>query len=268
MRALSGATTVGRVLMGLDRSGASGTLYVRGEGRSAILWLDSSQVVGANVDRRVAISDRQLLESVSQMCGWEGLVLRLLRSPAGWTWPRLDNPLSARILALRTMRAAVDGASSATVRAELGASTYHLTRIGEGLSGEAELSAEEAAAALWLRRGVAAEEMSALPGCGYGTHRFVLVLKLLGAAAPKAGGSYPLLLRKRIEVRRQAPAHALLDLPAGAGGRDARLALRKLVRDLHPDRFGDGVAPALRRASGEIMTALVNAEARIASGRL
>jgi hypothetical protein len=42
--------------------------------------------------------------------------------------------------------------------------------------------------------------------------------------------------------------------------------LRKLVRDLHPDRFGDSVPPALKRASGEIVTALVDAEARIAAG--
>jgi len=76
-----------------------------------------------------------------------------------------------------------------------------------------------------------------------------------------------LLLRKRRELRSRASAHALLDLPEGAGGRDARVALRKLVCDLHPDRFGDGTPPALRRASGEITTALVNAEAQIATGR-
>jgi len=92
------------------------------------------------------------------------------------------------------------------------------------------------------------------------------MLKLLGGAAPRAGGSYPLLLRKRREVRSQASARTLLDLPEGAGERDARRALRKLVRDLHPDRFGDSAPPALRRASGEIVTALVAAEARIASG--
>jgi hypothetical protein len=37
------------------------------------------------------------------------------------------------------------------------------------------------------------------------------------------------------------------------------------VRDIHPDRFGDGAPLALRRASGEIVSALVDAEARIAS---
>ncbi len=267
MRALPSATTVCRVLIGLDRAGASGTLHVRGEGRRATISLDSSQVVAANVDRRVATSQRQVFENVWQICAWEGLVLRLVQSPATATWWKLHDPIPARTLALQTMRAAVKGVDVANVRAELGDAVYHLTEAGEALFVGAELRPEETAVLFWLRRGVPAEEVLALPGCGLRGYRFLWMLKLLRAASPKGGGSYPLLLRKRREVRRDASAHALLDLPEGAGGRDARLALRKLVRDLHPDRFGDRAPPALRRASGEIMTALVNAEARIASGR-
>ncbi len=267
MLALPSATTVCRVLLGLDRAGATGTLHVCGEGRSATISLDAGQVVGANVDRRVATSHRQVFENVLQMCAWDGLVLRLVQSPAAATWWKLRDPIPARLLALQTMRAAVKGVDAASVRAELGHVVYHLTEVGEALFQGAELRPEETAISFWLRRGVPAEEVEALPGCGLRGYRFLWMLKLLRAAAPKAGGSYPLLLRKRREVRGQASAHALLDLPKGAGGRDARLALRKLVRDLHPDRFGDHAAPALRRASGEIVTALVDAEARIASGR-
>ncbi len=267
MRALPSATTMCRVLIGLDRAGASGTLHIRAEGRRATLSLEASQVVGANVDRRVATSHRQVFENVVQMCDWQGLVLRLVQSPAPATWWKLSEPIPARTLALHTMRAAVKGADMASVRADLGDSLYHLTEAGEALFHGAELRPEETAVLFWLRRGVPAEELSTLPGCGLAGYRFLWMLKLLGAASPKPGGSYPLLLRKRRELRRQASAHALLDLPEGAGGRDARLALRKLVRDLHPDRFGDRAPPALRRASGEIVTALVNAEARITSGR-
>jgi hypothetical protein len=266
MRALPSATTVCRVLIGLDRAGATGTLHVRGEGRRATILLDSGQVLGANVDRRVATSHRQVFENVLQLCEWEGLVLRLVQSPATATCWNLPDPISARTLALQTMRAAVNGVTSADVRAGLGDAEYHLTEAGEALLHGAELRPEETAVLFWLRRGVPAEEVSALPGCGLRGYRFLWMLKLLRAASTKSGGSYPLLLRKRREMRRQASAHTLLDLPEGAGGRAARLALRKLVRDLHPDRFGDGTPPALRRASGEIVTALVNAEARIASG--
>jgi hypothetical protein len=265
MRALSGATTLGRVLIGLDRAGASGTLHLRGAGRQATISLEASQVVGANVDRRVATSHAQLLGSLLQLCEWEGLVLRLVQEASAATWWKLGEPIGARFLALNLVRATVKDTDAATLRAELGNAVYHLTEAGEALIQAAELMPEETTVSLWLRRGVPAQEIPMLPGCGLPGHRFVWALKLLRAAAPRAGGAYPLLLRKRRELRQHASAHALLDLPEGAGGRDARVALRKLVRDLHPDRFGDGAPPALRQASGEIVTALVDAEARIAS---
>ncbi|MBW1875454.1 MAG: hypothetical protein JRG67_08800 [Deltaproteobacteria bacterium] len=267
MRALPSATTVCRVLIGLDRAGASGTLHVHGEGRRATISLESSQIVGANIDRRVATSHRHVFENVLQMCTWEGLILRLVQAPAAATWWKLAEPVPARTVALQTMRAAVKGVDTASVRSGLGNTTYHLTEAGESLFRGTELRPEETAVLFWLRRGVPAEDLLTLPGCGLAGYRFVWMLKLLGAASPKAGGSYPLLLRKRRQMRKQVSAHALLDLPEGAGGRDARIALRKLVRDLHPDRFGERAPPALRRASGEIVTALVDAEARIASGR-
>jgi hypothetical protein len=267
MPALPSATTVCRVLIGLDRSGASGTLYVDGEGHRATLLLESGQVVGANVDRRVPTSQRQLLENLLQMCAWQGLVLRLVQSPIATTCWKLRNPIPGRTLALQTMRVAAKGADTARARSDLADAVYHLTEAGEALFRGAELRPEETAVLFWLRRGVPAEELATLPGCGLRGYRFLWMLKLLGAASPKGGGSYPLMLRKRRELRRQASAHALLDLPEGAGGRDARLALRKLVRDLHPDRFGERAPLALRRASGEIVTALVDAEARIAAGR-
>ena len=267
MHALPSATTVCRVLIGLDRARAGGTLHVHGEGRQATISLESGQVVGANVDRRVATSHRHVFENVLQMCGWDGLVLRLVQAPTAATWWKLAEPVPARAVALQSMRAAVKRMDTAPARAELGHAVYHLTEAGESLFLGAELRPEETAVLFGLRRGVTAEELSTLPGCGLAGYRFLWMLKLLGAASPKAGGSYPLLLRKRRQLRQQVSAHALLDLPEGAGGRDARVALRKLVKDLHPDRFGDRVPPALRHASGEIVIALVDAEARIASGR-
>lgn len=265
MRALPSATTVCRVLIGLDRTSATGTLHVHGEGRRAAISLESGQLVGANIDRRVPSSHRQVFEQVLGMCKWNGLVLRLVQSAPGPAWWELRQPIPARVLALQTMRRAVQNVDTASVRAELGQAAYHLSEAGEALIHGAELRSEETFVLFWLRRGVLAEELSALPGCGLAGYRFLWMLKLLGAASPKPGGSYPLLLRKRRELRKQATAHALLDLPEGADGRDARVALRKLVRDVHPDRFGDGTPPALRRASGEVTSALVNAEALIAS---
>ncbi|KPK16955.1 MAG: hypothetical protein AMJ62_03470 [Myxococcales bacterium SG8_38] len=266
MHALPSAITVCRVLLGLDRAGANGTLYVQGEGRSATLSLETGRIVAANVDRRVATSTEQVFDRVRQLCEWDGLVLELAQGVTAASWWKLAEPLPARWLALDTMRAAVRLADLRSAQADLAAALYQLTPTGERLLHGACLRPEEAALLPWLRCGIRAADIQALPGCGPSGYRFLWLLKLLRAAAPKAGGSsYPLLLRKRRQMRRHASPHALLDLPEGANGREARLALRKLVRDLHPDRYGDGAPIELRRASGEIVTALVEAEATIAT---
>ncbi len=267
MRALPSATTVCRVLVGLDRGAASGTLRVRGVAREGLLSLREGCVVGANIDRRVATAPTHVRESLYRMCTWDQVALDLVQEVDGRASCRLAEFIPARELALQTMRRAVKTMQASSIRAELRGGTYRLTSAGEELLDGLVLQPEEESVSVWLRRGIRAEDIVMLPGCGLPGYRFLCALKLLGAAAPRHGGSYPLLLRKRQQVRRQASAYVLLDLPEGARGRDARRALRKLVKDLHPDRFGEETPPALLRASGEIVTALVDAEARIASNR-
>lgn len=267
MRALPSATTLCRVLVGLDRACARGRLHVAARGRSSTMSVDAGNLLAARIDRRVSTSHRQALEQLVEVCGWDGIVLRFAPTNAPPHGTALLDPLAVKTFGLSAMRLAIKGVPSASVRAQLGTEEYRLSEAGEALVSGVELRPEEAEVVVRLRRGVLTEEILALPGAGLAGCRFLWMLKLLGGAAPRATGSYPLLLRKRRELRRQASAHALLDLPEGAGSRDARVALRKLVRDIHPDRFGAGTPPALRRASGEIVTALVCAEARIASGQ-
>lgn len=265
MRSLPSATMVCRILIGLGRARVSGALGADGEGRQATFWLEAGEVVAAQVDRRIATSQHRLVEQLLHVCRWQGLSLRWLPEPTHAAWWNLAKPLGARLLAIDAMRVALGSADAIEVHIEMAGAIYQLTAQGESLLQGASLRPQEEAVRPWLRRGVRAEEIARLPGCGLESCRFVRLLELVGAAARKAGGSsYPLLLRKRRELRRQAPAHTLLDLPEGAGGREARLALRKLVCELHPDRFGEGAPPALRRASGEIVAALVQAEASIA----
>lgn len=256
-----------RVLLGLDRAATSGTLLLDGEGRCARIAIEAGMVAGANVDRRVPSSSRQLLEALIGASCWNELSLRFVDEATTASWWRLAEPVAARALALECMRVLSQGIDSAVMRAELGPESYHLSEAGEALLKRAELRPDETAVLVRLRRGVAAEELMTIPGCGLAGIRFLFVLKRLRVAVPRGGGSYPLLLRKRRELRRQASARVLLDLPEGANDGEARKALRKLVRDLHPDRFGDRVPQALRRASGEIVTALVDAEAAIAASR-
>jgi hypothetical protein len=257
------ATMVCRVLLGLDRAEATGTLFLRGDGRSATLAFEDGAVTGANVDRRVASSPRQLLEGLVSVFGWTDVVLRFTDAPQTTTWWKLGEPIRARTLSLECMRAAVRDVDSATVRAELGSGVHRLTEAGQDLLCGAELRPEETAVVFWLRRGLEAEDVPLLPGCGLRGYRFLWMLKLLRGAATRSSGSYPLLLRKRRELRNQASARALLDLPEGAAEGDSRRALRRLVRDLHPDRFGDDVPGPVRRASAEIVTALVEAESKL-----
>jgi hypothetical protein len=256
-----------RVLLGLDRAEATGTLVLRGEGKMAALSLVGGRVTGANLDRRVSSSARQLLQGLSAACAWPGLSLRFVDAPSTITWWKLDSPVAARTLSLESMRAAARSLDTTAIRSELRRGAYRLTESGQHLLRGAELRPEETAMAFWLRRGVEAEDVLTLPGCGLRGYRFLWILKQLRAAATRGTGSYPLLLRKRRELRNRAPAHALLDLPSDAQSGDARRALRKLVRDLHPDRFGDDVPAPLRRASAEIVTALVDAESKVGAER-
>lgn len=75
--------------------------------------------------------------------------------------------------------------------------------------------------------------------------------------------SYSLLLRKRNQIRKEAGPHALLDIPLGAPPRQARRALWRLAGKLHPDRFGPNAPSFLVHASGEVMGALIRAEAQL-----
>jgi hypothetical protein len=265
MHALPGAATLCRVLVGLDRAGASGALHLRASGRGAIITLHEGHMVGASIDRLVVGSTQQLIACMWKACHWDDVAFRFDREAGLAEHWMLDEHVRACAPALSIMRAAAARVNPERIRVELGDALFRLTEAGEALVDRADLGPAEQTAVLWLRRGVLPEDIAGLPGCGLRGYRFVWVLKMLGAAAPKRGGSCPLLLRKRMELRRRSTDYALLDLPEDADSREARAALRRLVRHLHPDRFGEGVTPALRRASGEIVTALVDAEARIAS---
>lgn len=240
---------------------------MRTPSRLASLSFRDGEVVGANVDRRVSTCKRQLLHGVVDACTWDELTLRLAPEAMTPSWWRLRSAVGGRELALEVMRTASRDTEPETVRTALGDATYHLTDAGEHLLRGAELRPDEVAVVHWLRRGATTQGLLTKAGCGPRGARFAWVLSLLRAAAPRRGGSFPLLLRKRRELRADASPRSLLDLPDEASNDEARRALRKLVRELHPDRFGASAPPPVRRASGEIVTALVRAEASVSRQR-
>jgi hypothetical protein len=91
----------------------------------------------------------------------------------------------------------------------------------------------------------------------------IVILEALGglvSRVPKERGRYGLLVRKRRQIRDGEGPYRLLELREGASSDDARKALRRLASQLHPDALGPSAPDALRRASTEVMSALVEAE--------
>ncbi|MGB5810496.1 MAG: J domain-containing protein [Polyangiales bacterium] len=264
MDALPSATTVARVLLRLGRMHASGSLMLQAGSHRARLTLDAGQVTGATFQGELSETAADTVAGVYRLSRHRALVLRF-HTPESCDSPSLEQSIDARALAIQMTRVAVRALGVADVRRELGSGHYRLSSSDDAILEALAITSEERALASWLVRGVHADDVLNLPGCGLRAYRFLCVLKLVGVALPRGGGSYPLMLRKRRQVRDAATPHALLDLPEGAGGDDARRALRKLVGELHPDRFGEESSPGLRRASGEVVSALVAAHQRIAT---
>lgn len=142
-----------------------------------------------------------------------------------------------------------------------------LTSFGRDLLRGAPLRPEEAAVAALLEVNATMDTIASAVHGHARAMRFASVLRRIGAAEPtSASGSYSLLLRKRQELRRSTDARTLLGIAPGSTKQEARRALRRLARDLHPDRFSQAEAGA-RELSAEVLKALVRAEAEIASDR-
>ncbi|MEM6961335.1 MAG: J domain-containing protein [Myxococcota bacterium] len=96
--------------------------------------------------------------------------------------------------------------------------------------------------------------------------RFVYALRLLRITIPgsRKGDAYPLLLKKRRQVRDKANWRELLDLPEQASALEAKRSLRRLVSKLHPDKLDRAGAPKL--VASEVVAALVHAAAESEAG--
>ena len=212
---------------------------------------------------------RRLLERrVARLFEWQGAELAFRGGLADVGAAHVAEPVSTADVVMGAMRAAVGSTSVVEARRRLGDGVLVLSRLGEALLGEATLWPEEAAMLPLLRAGA---PISALLATAGGTRRAILglhALRLLGATQPPGSErqAYGVLLRKHRQLRHAVNADALdlLELPRGARPDEARRALRRLAQLVHPDRFGEHEPPAVRAASREIMTALVDAEQRLA----
>lgn len=93
--------------------------------------------------------------------------------------------------------------------------------------------------------------------------RVLVGARLAGLVSVDARGqrrdnrSYLTLLRKQRQVRARRSAEALLEMPFGGDRTKARRNLKQLAKRLHPDVFGTDAHPAVRRASEQVMAALI-----------
>lgn len=200
-----------------------------------------------------------------------------LRTLFGWERPRLGFRAleeNATDVAIPVGEAVIDALRDVAAREELAkphrgssSESYALTAFGRELLSGVPLRPEEAAVAAMLDRAVSPAALSEAMRGNARALRFVAMLRRIGAAESLGGsGSYSLLLRKRQELRRSPDPRTLLGIGPTDSPAEARRALRRLARDLHPDRF-EGADAGTRHLSAEVLRALVAAEAEIASGR-
>lgn len=176
--------------------------------------------------------------------------------------PAIEEPPMIADVLLSCLRALARAESAAPLLRE---GELRLSALGRALLTQAALWPEEDAVAALLLRRAPRSSIDALCRMHARAHAVLMLLDGLGGfagAAPikNARNSYGLLARKRNQIRQGDSPYRLLDLAPGATSTQARKALRQFALQLHPDALGPDAPDALRKASGEIMGALIDAE--------
>jgi hypothetical protein len=173
----------------------------------------------------------------------------------------IEEPVGTADLVLAAMRAQVEGWPRARLLSLIEPGELRINGLGAMLVREAALWPEEAALAGLIARGTTLENALRATRGEVRALRLLAALSLLSAvtSCPTREQRFSLLVRKCEQLRRAADARALLDLPSDARPADAGRALRRLARSLHPDAFGPNTPEAVRRASSEVMGALIDA---------
>lgn len=208
---------------------------------------------------------RQLRARILEVFSWHGLDYGFARGHAEVGVPWVREPIATQDLVLSALRRALGPAESARSLASLRYSKLTLSPLGRALLDGASLWPDEAAMVMLLDRGC---DLALIRSATRASPRTLSTLSALVmvTAVSVQGASvsrYQLLLRKQRQLRASASPSELLDLPADAHRDDARRALRRLARLLHPDTFGPDAPSGMRNASSELMSALARAEHQV-----
>lgn len=263
---LRAETTLGDALV------AEGDLDLGRHGRALFTAPPQGPVGGWLVSQRlasgpaVALALRvQLRRRVLRVLAFRGIEYGFTPGAAEVGLVHVDEPVSTADLVMSGMRRLLGQHDMRQLAPLLPRGRVRLTDSGLQLLDEAALWPSEAAIVPLLRRGADLAALTARAQDCDRARRTVAALCLLGVAQGRRvrPSSYALLARKRRELRRRSPAHALLDLPAHASPDEARRALRRLALHLHPDQLGPDAPPPILRASTEVMGALIAAEGHL-----
>lgn len=205
---------------------------------------------------------RQLRDRVLALFAEPVLEYRFAEGDADIGLPWVEDAMPSADLVLSALRARLASSSEHVLGAELPSGELRLTALGAALVRDAALWPEEAAAVSLLRGGATLEQIVKATCGSLRALRMLALLVLISGVHSTAAARErcALLVRKRAQLSRAEDAHALLDLPAGAGVDEARRALRRMASSLHPDALGPDASDALRRASSEVLGALIDAE--------
>lgn len=218
--------------------------------------------IGATTEAAVSHALRsQLRRRIQRLFALDPPELRLRSGSSDLGIEELQEPPTSAELIVSALRERVSGEPLVTVRRKLGDGLLILTPLGKELLESAVLWPDEQVMVPLLERGASVDELLSASRGSPRAQRTLYALRVLGACGPpEPRRGYAVLLRKTRQLRRGARASELLDLPAHAGGVDARRALRRLATSVHPDRFGTAAPEAIKSASHAVMTALVRAQ--------
>jgi hypothetical protein len=250
----------------LDARAHARALADRSAGQPVGAWL-----VDAGLVTRPAVAialRRQLRARALRLLACQRIDYRFEPGALDEALPWIEEPIATPDLVLGAMRAGLSRFSRDQTAALIAPGELRLNAAGRALTRAAALWPQEAVAVALLSRGTTLERVMEASRDGKRALQLIAALDLLSALArePLATRRFSLLLRKREQARRAVAACTLLDLPPDAAPSEARRALRRLARSLHPDALGPHAGQALRRASSEVMGALIQAERELRAG--
>lgn len=225
-------------------------------------------LVAAGASTRPAVEfalRNQLRRRVLGVFQFRCIEYRFRPGPGDVGVPLIAEPVSARDLVLDALRDALSQHTPAQLDAIIRDGFLRLSPLGSALLERGTLWPSEAAMATLLARGAEVSEIRRVTADCPRALTTLAALRLLAAVEGRRGGEarYALLAHKRRQMRHRSAPNVLLDLPVNAPPAEARRALRRLARQLHPDRMDPDAPQALRQASTEVMGALIAAEASL-----